>query len=362
MLKKIILTVIAAAGLILAACVFYSADKIAIAIAKWQVERALPGSATSIENCRFSPGSPLLFSGIVIRREKAYRLGISEVEINYSIVSLFTGDPAAVRLEGLDLDAGGLALDGTASFRFSPVRKSLGRVDIALGRIEAQGMRIIEDARIEGSPSKDGADVFIKAISYKDARISDIRGTAYLKGTALSLNSLHGRIFNGGISMDIVLELDREGVFNMDLACKGLDLENIVSDFELQDKFRMTGLIGGACLQDKFRMTGLIGGAITMVGSIAGIEDIRGTFSTSNPGGTLIITDTRFIENIAERSGQSYDILMESFENYRYNIGKVAVSQEDDDLRLAVELDGEAGKRVFDVVLHDLVFMKKGAL
>lgn len=347
MLKKIILTVIAAAGLILAACVFYSADKIAIAIAKWQVERALPGSATSIENCRFSPGSPLLFSGIVIRREKAYRLGISEVEINYSIVSLFTGDPAAVRLEGLDLDAGGLALDGTASFRFSPVRKSLGRVDIALGRIEAQGMRIIEDARIEGSPSKDGADVFIKAISYKDARISDIRGTAYLKGTALSLNSLHGRIFNGGISMDIVLELDREGVFNMDLACKGLDLENIVSDFELQDKFRMTGLIGGA---------------ITMVGSIAGIEDIRGTFSTSNPGGTLIITDTRFIENIAERSGQSYDILMESFENYRYNIGKVAVSQEDDDLRLAVELDGEAGKRVFDVVLHDLVFMKKGAL
>ncbi len=346
MSKKIIFAVIAAAGLIFIASLFYYADGIAVAIAKWKIEKAFPGSAVSIESCHFSPGSRLLYSGLTVKREGAYRLRFSEAGISYSIPSLFTGGFIAVRLEDMDLRAGGLAARGAASLQFSPKKRSLGRVDIALDKIEAQGM-LVEDAQIEGLPLGDGANVFIKTISYKDARIQDIKGTARLKESTLSLTSLNGRIFNGGISMDIAIELDREGTFNMDLDCKGLDLENIVSDFELQDKFRMTGLIGGA---------------IYMAGKISGIEDIRGTFSTSTPSGTLVITDTRFLENIAEKSGQSYDILMESFENYRYNTGRVAVSQEGDDLRFAVELDGEAGKRTFDVVLHDMAFMKKGEL
>ena len=79
-----------------------------------------------------------------------------------------------------------------------------------------------------------------------------------------------------------------------------------------------------------------------------------GELTAAKEGGMLTITDTRFLESMAQRSGKALDIVMESFKNYRYNNGNVKVGLDKNDLTLDAAMDGAAGKRDVTVVLHDI--------
>jgi hypothetical protein len=67
----------------------------------------------------------------------------------------------------------------------------------------------------------------------------------------------------------------------------------------------------------------------------------------------LTITDDKFLNNVAKSSGQSLDILVESFKNYHYNTGVMKLSLERGDIVFDIALEGEAGKRNLSIVLHD---------
>ncbi|KJJ85051.1 hypothetical protein OMAG_001079 [Candidatus Omnitrophus magneticus] len=53
-------------------------------------------------------------------------------------------------------------------------------------------------------------------------------------------------------------------------------------------------------------------------------------------------------------SKQSLDILVEQFKYYRYNVGNIKVLLDGQNINLDIELSGDTGKRVFNIVLHDL--------
>jgi len=88
-------------------------------------------------------------------------------------------------------------------------------------------------------------------------------------------------------------------------------------------------------------------------GSGATIQQIQGDLSTSQAGGKLTITDQRFLDNLARTSRQPLDILVESFKNYYYNIGIIKLGMEEGDLILDVRLDGEAGMRHLNIMVHE---------
>ena len=100
-------------------------------------------------------------------------------------------------------------------------------------------------------------------------------------------------------------------------------------------------------------MSGFLSGELLLNGDRNTIEVLTGDFSTAHIGGTLVINDTRFLENIARNTNQPVDILVESFQNYHYNSGTMKLSKEKDNLILDVALDGELGKRDLTVTLHN---------
>jgi len=117
-----------------------------------------------------------------------------------------------------------------------------------------------------------------------------------------------------------------------------VNLEKFINDFELDEKFQMTGVLSGH---------------LVLNGNGGDINILNGDFFMAEKGGTLIIKDTRFLENIARSSDQSFEILVESFKNYHYNNGKIKILLKQEKLILDMVLDGEAGKRDLNITLHN---------
>ena len=83
------------------------------------------------------------------------------------------------------------------------------------------------------------------------------------------------------------------------------------------------------------------------------VDVLDGDFSMASTGGMFVVKDTRTLEDMARASGQSLDLLVESFRNYHYNRGAVTMSLEKKALSVDMALEGEAGKRNLNIVLHD---------
>jgi hypothetical protein len=87
---------------------------------------------------------------------------------------------------------------------------------------------------------------------------------------------------------------------------------------------------------------------------------LSGSFSTLTPGGTLVIMDAKFLENMARNTQLPLELLVEDFKNYRYNTGLLSLGLEDNNIILKVALEGEAGKRNLNVILHDFKLGREG--
>jgi len=93
-------------------------------------------------------------------------------------------------------------------------------------------------------------------------------------------------------------------------------------------------------------------GSIVLETRNASLKKVKGDLSVVRPGGALTINDTRYLENVAQNSGQSLDLLVESFKNYHYDSGIIRLSLDGRALVLDVSLSGETGKRNLVVTFH----------
>jgi len=192
--------------------------------------------------------------------------------------------------------------------------------------------------RIEG-------DFYLKKIQYNKLSIDDIKGSFLLEGRRLFLNSLYAHVLGGDLSGDLGFIMDKNAEYSLNLKLADLDMEKFVNDFNLGEQFQLTGKLSGS---------------LNSLGENANIKVLSGDFSSTGLGGVLIIKDNKFLENMANNSGQSLDILVESFKDYHYNTGMMKLSFDQGNLIFDIALEGEAGKRNLTITLHSFKLQKEG--
>ncbi|MFH1458443.1 MAG: YdbH domain-containing protein [Candidatus Omnitrophota bacterium] len=275
-----------------------------------QLEKALLGSDVRIGTCGFMPLKQLVFFDIEIKKQKTYDFRIKQASISYSLFSLLNGN--ILKLELKDVSLGPVAV------------KDLELSDIHI-KLKP------EEASVLGNLS-------IPQIKYNKAKISNIHAKLRLKDKILFLDSLTAQIFDGKVEVSLSLNMDKGMDYEAALNFINLDIDRLIRDFDLKEKFQMTGALGGK---------------VFLTGSGSDINSVEGALASTGAGGLLTITDKRFLGNLARTSQQSLDILLESFKNYHYNRGIVKLGMEKGNLVLDVHLDGEAGKRNLSIVVHD---------
>lgn len=190
--------------------------------------------------------------------------------------------------------------------------------------------------------SREGRDDGVIAIQEVKAGklvVKGILGKAWLKDDYLFLDSLSARLLGGRLELDSQIKLPGDLVYQADLNFLDLDLDVLVKEFELEEKADVSGKVGGS---------------LKLKGKLQEIEVLEGDFSAGKDGGILTIKDRQFLERLARSSKLDPDLVVESFQNYRYNTGVITASLQDNNIVLFFNLAGPGGKRNFNIIQHDL--------
>lgn len=378
-MKRLIVILSLACLFLIAISVFIK--PVIIFVVKKQLGNIFIQSRISVEKCTFQPTRGLSLFDIEIKRQGDYDIKVREAAIGWNLHSLATAASLKLSLNGIkiyvnnsqkgfrdfsgyvvfgrgspifksveisDLDVDLNTLDLTAkanlSLGLNLVSQSLDHLDFKMDIFKMLGAQI-ENVSVKLGPGSEQGNFSIAQLKYDKLNIDGIKGKVRRQGAAVSFYDVSGRVLDGDIRGNLDLKIGQEAWYLVNLQCTDLDIEKLVSDFNLREKFEMTGRLSGD---------------LKLQGKGAQIEIMGGHFVTRQPGGTLVIKDTKFLENMARNTKQPVDLLIESFKNYRYNTGLVNLGLENGNVILATDLQGEAGKRSLNVVLHDVTIKKEG--
>ncbi|MFH0790537.1 MAG: YdbH domain-containing protein [Candidatus Omnitrophota bacterium] len=342
-MKRIFITLAVSCVFVFAGIIF--AKPAIRGIARKQLENIFSQSKASIRKCVFYPAGEIRLADIEIIRENIYSIRLTEAVIQYNLLSILKPGHLKLFLKHPEVNLTILKKGVLKSKEYlnlgrgAPIFQS---VDVTSLNLKANIFGMPELELENGSLRQDfnsgQADFRIAGLKYAKLKLTDIKGKAKLSNTGFSVYDLSGSLLGGNIQAD--LEIQTQGQLNylLNLKCAGVDIERLVNDFNLREKFEMTGRISGE---------------LKLKGSGAQIELLAGNFSTLSPGGTLIITDMKFLEGMARNTSQPIDLLVESFKNYHYNDSLISLGFEDGSVILKTELKGETGRRNLNVVFHD---------
>jgi hypothetical protein len=344
-------------------------------LARKQLGNIFIQSRVLVQGCSFKPGGELRLLGITIKKLGIYEVKIKEASVQYDLFSLFKpgslklilkevsiflntpengvrelpdylrlglgGRPLFGKVSvsdfSLDLNTHDLKVKASLSSAIDILGQSVDYLDLKLDNFKLSGVQF-EDAYFELKPGSVQGNFNLARIKYDKLNITDIKGAFKLEGKLLSLSRVSARAFGGDLLGELSSTIDEEVQYAARLECRGLDIEKFIQDFNLQEKFDMTGRLSGE---------------LKLEGRALRLGMVRGDFSALEPGGTLVIKDTKFLEDMAQRTKQPLDLLVESFRNYGYNMGVVAIGIEESNIILKIALEGQAGKRNLSVVLHN---------
>jgi len=366
--------------LLLVLVIAISTKPIIIFVAKKQLADVFPESKISIGGCAIKAASQLSLFNIEIKKANIYNFKIKEARVSYNPLSLlrckikkfYLGDtsvsfvlpqksitefgsyfnlkPSIFFVSSmelgelkLDLKSKEMSLEGGVRLGVNLVGQVIDYLELKISSLEVQGLKL--NKGFLAANQKSPGEFNIEKIQYDKAKIEGIRSKIRLEGKNLFLENLSAKAFDGELQGDLALTLDKEPQYLGHIKAINLDLEKFAQDFNLKEKFQMSGKLVGE---------------LAFKGSGANVQILDGNFSTVEPGGRLTITDDKFLKNVAQNSGQSLDILVESFKDYHYNNGVMKLSLEQGNLILDIALNGEAGKRNLNIVLHNFKFGKGG--
>lgn len=354
-------------------------------IARRQLQNTFKASAVSIGGCVFQPAKLLVFTDIQIDHLPKYEIKIREVKFNYrplSLLQLIIGqieikeatvkvsigksnavdiikgylkETAArkgiLRIEnlriadlGINLKSADLIFSAKATLNIDPLKQIINSGRISVASLSYRGASFCNGELTVEQGSDDGK-LEVSEAGYNKLKIRQIKSSAGLKGKDLIFPTLSGRLLCGDFSGNVSLILDEGIRYFAKLNFSALDLGCYVKDFELEEKFSMAGKLSGS---------------LAMEGKDGAFRVVNGALSVSQEGGTLVIKDNRFLENLAQRSEKSLNILVEGFKDYHYNIGVIKLFLEKENLVFNIGLEGEKGRRNIEVVLHGFKTKKEG--
>ncbi len=336
-----------------------------IFLAEKELKKIFPESKVSVNGCSFYPLGWISFSGIKVKNSPLFDIQIAEAGAGHNLVYLKDAQisvnssknilPELLRhsrlapsqsipfkigkleLENVRLKVGSadLGIQGVVSLQADLLNRSLDycqlKSDLNIMGLQFKNILLNVKAGIEG-------DFSIEELSYKKGKIRDAKSSVWLKKEGLFFDSLSLGIFGAAVKGDLSLRTDKAGEYLTHLKFTDLDLGVFISDFELEKKLLLEGKVSGD---------------ITLGGNGSVVKILSGKFHTLEPGGMLAVIDAELLKNLAQRSGKALNILVEGFKNYRYNVGVMAISLDNGDLTLGIDLAGEQGKRNLTVVVHD---------
>jgi len=362
--------------LVLCAAAAASVKPLIVFVARRQLQKTFPSAAVSIGSCRVDPSRFLALSDIRITRKPYYdfsvqllgfaftpgsliRRTILKAGLEHSVVTIdlkaqpireFTkliapgsgGMFAVQRLYAagvrIDVNSGDLRLKAAGSFEFDPIQKlfELAELSVTSGELNAAQ---VKGLYIGVNRTQDSGEVRAENIKYGKLNISRLKGSARLIEDRLAFDPVFADMLGGTVRGSASLKFTPDLAYESRLNFSGLDISRFVRDFELTEKVRATGTLGGS---------------LSVQGRQKTFEILAGDFNASPDGGTLTIKDTGFLENMARRSGKSLELVVESLKDYKYNIGIARAALEGPDILITVNMEGGAGKRDLSIILHDV--------
>ncbi len=307
------------AAIFLLAVIYVSLNPLAKFICKWQINKLIPGSVTTIDGCNFD-----LFRGLTV----------SDIRVTKKPGSVILIRNLAVRLnyEALSRHLPFNPLELIDSCEFFVDSLEIGQVQLKSGYLKVSR----EDT--------DNGVISAKELKIGKLKIKDLLGKAWLKDEYLSVDSSAAKLLGGFFNCSGQLRLTAPVKYQARLEFVTLDLGTFVKDFELEEKAAVDGKVDGS---------------LNLEGEAQGMDVLEGGFSAGKEGGMLTVKDRQFLERLARSSRLDTDLVVESFQNYRYNTGMATASLKDDDIVFFVNLDGPNGKRNFNIISHDLNLRRK---
>lgn len=296
---------------------------------------------SSIHGLRITPDFAE-FQNIKIR-EKNFDADIKKARLYYGLRSIL--NKKINKIEAIDADLNfhkdDIKIKAKASIQLDMAANTIDYIKLNVSSCKTNLFEI-QGLSLNASQGHDTGEFYIKGVNYNKLKLADVMGKSGLKDSTLRINPLLINFLGGNAKGEFSITLDEDMDYSLMLDIQGMEIKRFVDDMGFNEKFDMTGRLGGA---------------FYLSGRGHGIKDIKGDFSTDGQGGVLIIKDKTFLENVARQSNQPLDIIVESFRNYNYNNGVIKLFMESGNIALDLRLDGGAGKRSLIIILHDF---KKG--
>jgi hypothetical protein len=372
-MKKLFFILLAVSFFIFLSSIFINSA--IIFLAKRQLNTIFKGSKVTIGSCRLNPVKQLSLFEISIKNKQAYDFLIKEAKVEYSLFSIFKGEILKFSLKGaniyfnlpqksiaefsqyfnlgsksvflvkslelsnfnLDLKAKDFNISGVLSSQMNLIERIAEYLDIKIDSLGIQGFNL-NDVTLKTGQGLSEGHFGINRMKYNKLNISEIKSQVKLSGRELFLEGLSAKALDGNIGGNLKFKIDQDFSYGAILSITNLDITRFINDFDLKEKFEMTGRLSGDLI---------------FKGKGSDIEILNGKLSSLESGGMLIIKDTKFLENMARDTNQSLDLLVENFKDYHYNIGTIKLFLDNSNLILDTVLDGETGKRNINIVLHD---------
>lgn len=332
-----------------------------------QILQTFPESKISLEKFVLKPNSFGLVN-LKVEKQSVYEFNIKELVFYFNIVSLIKREFKCEINGGFvnsDFDKAELPFDEKNShsklktkrvnLKNLKVKLKKGSFDIDLDLdyaeiipqeelIKRLSLRInslnfldfkLENAFLEINEEGRGG-LEVKKINYGRINLETLKGNIYYKNNSFSIFPLKVKFLDGYIEGEVIFNLEKGFNYVWRLKFLNPNLERIIEALNYKDKFYLTGkLIGDLFLE----------------GYGFDLKVIKGNLSFTD-GGNLTIKDTKLARKIAEKSGQSFDIILNGLKDYRFDKGAIKISLEGNILLVKVFLEGDKGKRDLEVRWH----------
>lgn len=311
----------------------------AAALLRAALRNAFPGSQVSVAGCSIWPLSRIIVRGADIR-SKTFHCAVARMRVRYVPAAAWpplrlrvqlddlsceisagdvplveavrgycpAGKPAGLPVEAivcercrLSVQSADLAGEVFFNAVIAPGRRVVERCDV---RIPSLRWRQVDVRNVVGSADFSGpGGIRIESVTAGNARAGNLCARTLLAPGLLQLREGRAEAFGGMIAFNGLVDSADPLRSRIDLRVERLDIAAAVQAFKWQEKLRASGYLDGELRMGFLPQRGL---------------DLSGTLQARQPGGSLDIRERRFLEYIAQGSGQPVEIIAQSLADYRY--------------------------------------------
>ena len=295
-----------------------------------------------------------IITAILSFKEKIVLYAINKTLNKYEPGSVFYTKefslwPGYVRLQNFSIKYGSPELNLTGKnvlFKFSLFslfKGDLSAIDKAEAEISSLSYDVLdlEDIRIAFSKDKEtrllNSPLNIKRMTYKKAVSNGIKGRFRMDSKTLYFDDIAIPIFSGiaRCSGSVILMGETAPMVDIALQLEHIDLSEVMKFLEAEKRVEATGTYSGN---------------IQIIIKGAEIMKIGGELKSEGGGRCTIVDDPTVERNLL--SGNGLNIVVENLKDYHYDIGSAKISNKGQNITIDLLLEGQAGKRQFDIIWH----------